>query len=219
MIITTYGQRQSPDDQNKSENEPVPVCERYGGNVLMHICCGPCSLFCIDEFRRIFPGAGLKGLYANPNIHPYDEFIRRAQSTAQAANYKQLEVEFLPYFDRKKWEEFVRTDGTVQIQGEPDGERCAMCYAQRMELTASYAEKHGFDAITSTLFVSPYQNHELLKTICGQAAERHGLDFVYIDFRPGFRKGQAEARAIGLYRQKYCGCIRSERDPGGAVKQ
>ncbi|MBO4326435.1 MAG: epoxyqueuosine reductase QueH [Clostridia bacterium] len=184
---------------------------QYSGNVLMHICCGPCSLFCIDEFRRLLPDAALKGLFANPNIHPYDEFVRRAGSTAAAADYKHLEVDFLPYYDRLSWEEFVRSDGKEQPQGEPDGERCAMCYKVRMELTAQHAKAHGFDAITSTLFVSPYQNHELLKAVCAETAEKHGLDFVYIDFRTGFRKGQAEAREIGLYRQKYCGCIRSER--------
>ena len=183
----------------------------YKGKTLMHICCGPCSLFCIDEFRRLCPEALLRGLYANPNIHPYDEFLRRAESTAIAADYKGLEVDFLPYYNRGRWECFTRSDGGLQTQGEPDKERCEMCYRARMELTADHAAGLGFDAITSTLFVSPYQDHELLKKVCEEAAEARGLDFVYIDFRVGFRKGQAEAREIGLYRQKYCGCIRSLR--------
>ena len=186
--------------------------EKYTGKTLMHICCGPCSLFCIDEFRRLCPEAQLKGLYANPNIHPYEEFLRRAESTAKAADYKGLDVDFLFNFDRAAWERFTRSDNAPQIQGEPDNERCRMCYRVRMELTADYAKNNGYDAITSTLFVSPYQNHELLNEICAETALEHGLDFVYIDFRVGFRKGQAEAREIGLYRQKYCGCIRSLRN-------
>ena len=36
---------------------------------------------------------------------------------------------------------------------------------------------------------------------------KYGIDFEYIDFRPGFRQGQDMAREIGLYRQKFCGCI------------
>ena len=35
---------------------------------------------------------------------------------------------------------------------------------------------------------------------------------MYRDFREGFRKGQAQARKLGLYMQKYCGCIFSEED-------
>ena len=33
---------------------------------------------------------------------------------------------------------------------------------------------------------------------------------MYRDFRVGFREGQAKARELGLYMQKYCGCIFSE---------
>ena len=32
------------------------------------------------------------------------------------------------------------------------------------------------------------------------------------DFRPGFRQGQAKARELGLYMQKYCGCVFSEEE-------
>ncbi len=197
-------------DNINSIDAAVP--EAYRGNTLMHICCGPCSLFCIDEFRRVYPEAPLHGLFANPNIHPYDEFLRRAESTARAADHKGLEVDFLPYFDQAAWEKFTRPDGIAQIQGEPDEMRCGMCYRVRMDITAKYAAAHGYDAFTSTLFVSPYQNHALLRAVCEETSARYGLRFIYIDFRPGFRQGQQEARELGLYRQKYCGCIRSLRD-------
>ena len=42
--------------------------------------------------------------------------------------------------------------------------------------------------------------------------EQYGVEFLYRDFRPGFREGQAKARELGLYMQKYCGCIFSEED-------
>jgi len=62
------------------------------------------------------------------------------------------------------------------------------------------------------LFVSPYQKHEELKKILEQVAEKYGLKAVYRDFRTGFRQGQNKARELGLYMQKYCGCIFSEED-------
>ena len=187
----------------------------FNGRILMHVCCGPCSLFCIDAMREAFPGAELRELYANPNIHPYGEFLRRAESSALAAEYKGVEIDFLPDYDLGTWKYFECSDGTEQIQGEPSSERCAMCYRTRMELTGKYAAAHGFDAITSTLFVSPYQDHELLKEVCAGTAEKYGLRFAYVDFRTGFRQGQKEAKEIGLYRQKYCGCIRSLRENKG----
>ena len=62
------------------------------------------------------------------------------------------------------------------------------------------------------MLVSPYQNHEALKQVGKEIAEKYGLEFVYRDFRVGFREGQAKARELGLYMQKYCGCVFSEED-------
>lgn len=70
----------------------------------------------------------------------------------------------------------------------------------------------GYDAFTTTLLVSPYQNYELLIQVAEEMAEKYGVKFLYRDFRPGFREGQNEARALGLYMQKYCGCVFSEED-------
>lgn len=167
--------------------------------ILLHICCGPCSLYCIDALHAAYPEASVTGLYANPNIHPYAEFQRRKESTRQACAYKGIPVVFLPDYDQAKWEAYSKEDP----------KRCAMCYRVRMELTAAYAKAEGYSAFTSTLFVSPYQNYDLMKSICLEMAEKYQVKFTECDFRPGFRIGQREAREIGLYRQKYCGCIRS----------
>ena len=43
-------------------------------------------------------------------------------------------------------------------------------------------------------------------------AEKYDVEFLYRDFRVGFREGQTKARELGLYMQKYCGCIFSEED-------
>ena len=65
---------------------------------------------------------------------------------------------------------------------------------------------------TTTLLVSPYQKHEELRRIAEEIAKKYGLTFLYRDFRVGFRDGQAKARELGMYMQKYCGCIFSEED-------
>lgn len=89
--------------------------------------------------------------------------------------------------------------------------RCVnYCYRVRLEQTAKFAKENGYDSFSTTLLVSPYQNHEALKQVGKEIAEKYGLEFVYRDFRVGFREGQAKARELGLYMQKYCGCVFSE---------
>ncbi len=72
--------------------------------------------------------------------------------------------------------------------------------------------KNGYDAFSTTLLVSPYQQHDVIKELAEQLAKKYEIDFVYRDFRVGFREGQAKARELGLYMQKYCGCVFSEED-------
>jgi predicted adenine nucleotide alpha hydrolase (AANH) superfamily ATPase len=90
--------------------------------------------------------------------------------------------------------------------------RCAYCYRLRLEAAAREAKERGYDAFSTTLLISPYQDHELLRETGEAAAERHSVAFAYRDFRPQFRAGQAKARTAGYYLQKYCGCIFSEEE-------
>lgn len=168
-------------------------------NLLLHICCGPCSLFVIDDLRKALPDVRLQGFFANPNIHPEEELTRRQESTRQACAIKNVPLVVLPDFDQDAWANFA---GSAK-------ERCEMCYQRRLETTARYAAEHGYTHFTTTLLVSPYQNQEAICRIGEAMAAQYGVSFYYRDFRPGFRLGQQEARDLGLYRQKYCGCIKS----------
>ena len=53
---------------------------------------------------------------------------------------------------------------------------------------------------------------DVKKDRADKAAAKYGVQFLYRDFRPGFRAGQQEARDCELYMQKYCGCVFSEED-------
>ena len=81
-----------------------------------------------------------------------------------------------------------------------------------MDETAKQAAERGFESFTTTLLISPYQNHELLVQVATEAAAKYGVEFLYRDFRPHFREGQQIARESEMYMQKYCGCIFSEED-------
>jgi predicted adenine nucleotide alpha hydrolase (AANH) superfamily ATPase len=81
-----------------------------------------------------------------------------------------------------------------------------------MNETARRAAEEGFSQFSTTLLISPYQNHELLIATAEQAAKQYGVTFLYRDFRPYFREGQQQAREAEMYMQKYCGCIFSEEE-------
>ena len=97
--------------------------------------------------------------------------------------------------------------------------RCGYCYRVRMEETAKYAAENGYDSFTTTLLISPYQNHEMICAVAKAMGEKYGVEFLYRDFRPLFQAGQEYAREHGFYMQKYCGCIFSEEDRYMAAKR
>ena len=170
-------------------------------NTLLHCCCAPCSVSCIQTLRA--EGIEPVGFWYNPNIHPYMEYkARRDTLMAYAPTIgMELIVE----------EDYGLRDFVQIVSGDIDG-RCIHCYSMRLDRTAQYAAQHGFTSFTSTLFVSPYQNHDLMLQAANEAAEEFGVAFLHRDFRPYFREGQDKARELGLYMQKYCGCVFSEED-------
>ena len=170
--------------------------------LLMHTCCAPCSVYCIDELRLM--GIEPTLYWYNPNIHPYTEYVARRDCVKEYAKRVGVDVIFN---DEYGLDEFCKN-----VANNLNARCVNYCYKVRLEATVKYAKEHGYDAFTSTLFVSPYQQHDKLKEVCEQLAEKYGIEFLYRDFRVGFREGQAEARELGLYMQKYCGCVFSEED-------
>ena len=170
--------------------------------LLLHTCCAPCSVYCIDSLRNenIEPTI----YWYNPNIHPYQEYKARRDCLKEYT--KSINVEAI--FE----EEYGLRDFCKNVISDLESRCKNYCYKVRIEQTAKYAKKNGYDAFSTTLLVSPYQNHEALKELGEKYAKEYGIEFVYRDFRVGFREGQNKARELGLYMQKYCGCVFSEED-------
>ncbi|MBR4869729.1 MAG: epoxyqueuosine reductase QueH, partial [Oscillospiraceae bacterium] len=42
---------------------------------LLHCCCAPCSVYCIESLRA--EGIEPTAFWYNPNIHPYQEYVAR----------------------------------------------------------------------------------------------------------------------------------------------
>ncbi|MEW6267503.1 MAG: epoxyqueuosine reductase QueH [Thermodesulfobacteriota bacterium] len=169
--------------------------------ILMHICCGPCAIFPSEQLR--LSGHQVHGFFGNPNIHPYQEYVRRRETLAQWAQSIELPVIYEPEYGL---EEFIRAVAFRET------ERCQVCYHLRLEAAAAAARRGKFDALTTTLLYSRFQKHDLVAEIGREAARRHQLDFHYQDFRTGWSEGIRKSRELGMYRQQYCGCIYSEKE-------
>ena len=169
--------------------------------VLLHCCCAPCSLSCIDPLRE--EGIEPVAFWYNPNIHPWKEYQARRDCLLEYAPTIGMEVRVQEDYGLR---EFVR-----QVADDID-HRCTYCYSHRLEGTAKYAAEHGFSAFTTSLLASTYQNHEAIAEAAERYAKQYGVTFLYRDFRPNFRAGNQRARELGFYMQKYCGCVFSEED-------
>ena len=168
--------------------------------VLLHMCCGPCAIYPVEYLRKEHD---IKGLFFNPNIHPYTEYKKRLDT---ALEYSEKVGLYTIVIDEYNLDEFLR-DAAFR-----ESHRCITCYSTRLERAASVAKRGGFDGFTSTLLISPHQNHSLIKKVGEEAGKKYGVDFLYIDFRVGYKEGVKKSKEMGLYRQQYCGCIYSERD-------
>jgi len=165
----------------------------------MHVCCGPCFCAPLEALRR--EHVDVTGYFYNPNIHPLLEFRKRLK----AVQVMQQAVKV----DMMRHEEYGLTDFLEATFGRAEP-RCERCWTMRLEETAGKAAAEGFEAFSTTLLISPYQDHDAVRRIGREAGERLGVEFLYRDLRPLFDRSQEMAKKLMLYRQQYCGCIFSE---------
>lgn len=169
--------------------------------LLLHICCAPCSAACIKVLRE--NNINVTGYWYNPNIHPYKEYENRLNALKEYSKLIDLKVIYYDYYGLREF--------TTNVINDLNN-RCEYCYYSRMENVVKYAKENGYDAFTTTLLVSPYQNHEMIIEIAEELAKQYDIKFIYQDFREGYRIGQQMAREAGIYMQKYCGCVYSEEE-------
>lgn len=163
--------------------------------LLLHTCCGPCAVYPIQYFLNA--NTEVTAYFYNPNIHPRGEHIKRGAAMRTVADMNGIRLLYSDSFDMDMWE---RHNGLME-------DRCGECYDIRISETARRAKEEGYDAFSTSLLISPYQDHDKIRQICDEYARSLGIGFQYVDFRPFFREGQSLAKELGIYRQRYCGCI------------
>lgn len=168
--------------------------------ILLHMCCAPCATAVLESLREA--GYEVTGFFYNPSIHPWKEFKRRLDAVKEWAP----EVDLPMVYN----EEYPLEKNIKMLLGTDN--RCLSCFADRMNRSAELALDVDIGLFTSTLSVSPYQNHELLQEAGKKAGELQNVQYMYKDFRDIYRRSVELSREFGMYRQPYCGCVFSERD-------
>lgn len=169
--------------------------------LLLHTCCGPCTPAPLDALRS--EGFEVFGLFYNPNIHPFTEHRKRLDAARSLAELNGFNLIVREDYD---------LEGFLREVVFRESQRCIFCYERRLAAAARLAKKSGMDAFTTTLLYSKHQKHDLVAELAQEAARKHGVEFLYRDFRGLWKEGIEKYRATGLYRQNYCGCIFSERE-------
>lgn len=168
--------------------------------LLLHACCGPCATVVAEHFRGL--GCEVTGWFFNPNLHPRDEWARREAAFGQAA--RAIALPMLPPGPRMCQSEFLLR---LASRG---GARCHACYRLRLTETARTAAAGGFDAFSTTLLISPHQEIDAIREIGQAAGGECGAAFAFADLVGKYGESCQRSRALGLYRQNYCGCQFSE---------
>ncbi len=168
--------------------------------MLLHACCGPCLL---EPYDAVAQDHEVVVAYANPNIHPAPEYRHRFDTLAEYASQAGIEVVELAY-DPVQWMRAV-----AGVEDVPE-KRCRACYALRLGMVAREAAVRGFDAIATTLTVSPYQDAQAIADEGRRAAAEAGVEYLDHDFRERYPNATRRSRELGMYRQNYCGCLLSE---------
>ena len=185
---------------------PVP-CYTIPMKLLLHTCCAPCSVQCVEALASESVRPDL--FWYNPNIHPYTEYRARRDTLKVFAEEKGLPLIIEDEYGLRTFIKEVEKGDYLTGSG---GCRCGFCYRLRLEKTAQAAAEKSYNAFSTTLLISPYQNHDLIRQTGEEIAAKFSVEFIYRDFRPRFREGQNQAKAAGYYMQKYCGCIYSEEE-------
>jgi len=174
------------------------------GRILLHTCCAVC--FEAVYGALVAEGYGVTAYFYNPNVHPYREFARRVRAAEVAAQARKVEL-----IAEKSYGLQTYLDEILAARGG----RCRACYRLRLDRAAAEAAARGFERFTTSLLASPHQKHESVRAAGEAAALRHGVEFVYADWRSRMQLGIESARRRSLYRQQYCGCIWSEYERFG----
>ena len=172
--------------------------------LFLHSCCAVCSSFVLEYLSHFVP---ITVYYYNPNIFPEAEYNKRKSEQIRLINTTDYANPVDIIDGDYDHSEFVSRIAGLENCDE-GGERCAKCFEQRLEKTARFAKKHGYDYFATTLTISPHKDADVINSIGKKLSAKHQVEWLYSDFKKkdGFQKTMKIAKSKGIYIQNYCGC-------------
>ena len=172
--------------------------------MLVHICCAVDSHYFLEKIQEEFPNEELVGYFYDPNIHPYSEYRLRYLDVEYSC--KKLGIPLLEgAYNLEEWLKKVK--GMEHLPEK--GDRCTVCYDDRLDVSVQKAIELGHDKFTTSLLISPKKSQEKLEIIGEKLTIQTGVKFIFRDYRSG-NGGQVQGERVkenSLYRQNYCGCL------------
>jgi len=170
--------------------------------LLLHICCGPCSSYCIEYLSSYFD---VTEYYSNSNIDDEEEYYKRLEEAKRLPEEMGLDIGWAEgVYAPDRYHELVKGH-----EKDPEGgARCAICFAMRLRDAAQYAAANGYDFFTTSLSISPLKDAQLLCEIGEAAGREAGVRYLPSDFkkRDGYKRSVELSAQYHMYRQNYCGC-------------
>lgn len=183
--------------------------------LLIHACCAPCLVAVYDDTIKNMTNMDIDEfdvIWHNTNIHPKIEYEKRKETFVSYVNSMGKTPIMIDEYNMNKFiSDVVNLDKTKYKM------RCEYCYVSRLEKVFEYAKENGYTHVTTTLLISPFQKHDVIRKVCESLAKKYDVIFLYKDYRPLFEEGQKKAKELGIYRQKYCGCVYSIDESGYRV--
>ncbi|EHJ57649.1 hypothetical protein HMPREF9318_01021 [Streptococcus urinalis FB127-CNA-2] len=175
--------------------------------ILMHVCCAPCSTYTLEYLSEY---ADITVYFANSNIHPKDEYHRRAYVTQEFISNFNKKTGYSVHFIEAPYvpNEFFKV--VRGLESEPEGgDRCRVCFDYRLDKTAQKALELGFDYFASALTISPHKNAQTINSVGIDVQQLYATHYLPSDFKKnnGYRRSVEMCDEYDIYRQCYCGCV------------
>lgn len=158
--------------------------------LLLHSCCADCVLKFAESIRKSqLKVDEIVAYFYNPNIHPRSEYLSRLKAIQKITEENKIKL-IVPDWSPKEYFEKIKNKG----------KRCEKCWKLRLEESFKYANKNGFEMVSTTLLSSHYQSKNEIEKIGKKLEEEYKIKF----WIP--KKIERDLKTSGFYKQNYCGC-------------
>jgi epoxyqueuosine reductase len=176
--------------------------------LLMHSCCAVCNAWPLEY---LYPYFEITLYYNNSNIAPLEEYELRLNELIHyvdhfnAAHATAITIAQEPY----DYDTYKSTFLEKRADDREGAMRCGMCYALRINQALKYASSHGYHYVTTVMTISRQKNADKINAIAKRLMGAYpNLMYFYSNFKKnrGIDFSVNTAKALGIYRQEYCGC-------------